>query len=106
MRGGDFVAKYGRTTGPTTGIVNSRDRVISWEAHRFESVEIEAFGIASAFADPGDSGSFVTNAQVELVGLVIGRDCHSNNYDSGIITPIEELREDVFRRTGGTLSLP
>ena len=102
----DWITKMGRTTGPSTGVVNSLDRVVNWKAQKVQSVEVEVFGLASAFADPGDSGSFVTNARGELVGLLFGRDSHSNNHDSGFITPIQELLNDVLMRTGGTVSLP
>lgn len=96
IRPGSWVAKTGRTTGVTSGIVNQMRRFIHWEQHGdFCSEEVEVLGLAEDFADRGDSGSFVMNVSGELVGLLIGKDCGATEWGAGFVTPIQDLQEDV-----------
>jgi hypothetical protein len=101
---GEWVAKKGRTTNYTSGTVNRMRRGVHWDAHSgLISEEVEVFGLTKNFAGPGDAGSFVTNVRGELVGLLIGRDAYP--LDCGIVTPIEDIQQDIERTAGGFLSL-
>ena len=103
---GDWVAKQGRTSGYTSGTVNRMRRRVTWANYSdFVSEEIEVLGLTTDFADHGDSGSFVTNIRGELVGLVIGRESNSADFDIGFVTPIEDIQQDVKEMSGGFISL-
>lgn len=106
MRAEDWVAKQGRTSGYTSGQVNKLHREVKWEDHgNLQTSEVEVSGLSRAFAETGDLGSMVTNAEGELVGLLIGKDSHAHDFDSGLVTPIEEIQLDIEKRHGGCLSL-
>ena len=98
---GDWVCKNGRSTNITAGEVNRMDRVINWEEHPgFISSEVDVLGLGDDFGAPGDSGSAVFNADGELVGLLIGVDPYANQENSGIVTPVQDIFEDVEKREG------
>lgn len=62
MKQDSWVAKTGRTSGVTSGIVNSMKKFVHWQQHgTFCSEEIEVIGLGKDFARGGDSGSIVTN---------------------------------------------
>ena len=104
---GDWVVKRGRTSFDTSGEVNKLWRSIKWEGYNnFITEEIEVEGLNGDFARPGDSGAFVTNANHELVGMVIGRDANVSKYDFGIITGIRDIEQDVKALCGATLVVP
>lgn len=106
IRPGSWVAKTGRTTGVTSGTVNLMRRFVHWEQHGdFCSEEVEVLGLAEDFADGGDSGSFVMNVSGELVGLLIGKESGATGWNSGFVTPIQDIQQDVKQQTGGFLSL-
>jgi hypothetical protein len=102
---GDWVSKIGRG-GTTTGEVNAMKAVVYWE-NGMESKEIEIASLpdsrGGAFVIPGDSGSMVFNLNKEWVGMSIGRLSLS---DSGYITLVQDLVDDIRETTGGTISLP
>ncbi|MCJ1341509.1 hypothetical protein MMC09_006805 [Bachmanniomyces sp. S44760] len=98
---GDWVCKNGCSTKATAGEVNRMDRVVNWEEHTgFISSEMEVLGLGHDFAAPGDSGSAVFNAAGELVGLMVGVEPYANSQSSGIVTPIQDILEDVEKREG------
>ena len=103
----DFVVKKGRTTGITSGIINKMDRVVAWPVlGGKETEEIEIMGLGADFADPGDSGSFVTDAKGRLVGMLFAKDACASGFDISFMTPIHDLQDSVRERTGAVLSLP
>ena len=103
---GDWVAKRGRSSNDTSGIVNRMRRLVHWDNHHdLISEEVEVFGLMRDFADHGDSGAFVTNVRGELVGLLIGRDSNASDFDIGFVTPIEDIQQDIKELSGGFLSL-
>lgn len=57
------------------------------------------------FAAPGDTGSIVTNAQGEVVGLLFAIDACAK-HSSGFMTPIAAIQQHVGGMTdGGFLGL-
>ena len=103
---GDYVWKKGRASGVTTGMANRLDRSVHWgPPYDMVSNEIEVISDSKSFAEPGDSGSMVTNKNGELVGMVIGKDCQANDYDIGIVSSFDTIQADTMAMTGGYLSL-
>ena len=104
---GNWVAKTGRSSGESSGEINRLRRAIKWQGYNnFVTQEIDVFGLSDDFAEPGDSGAFVTNQNHELVGMVIGRDASASDFDLGIITDIREIEQDVKAMCGATFVLP
>ena len=100
-----WVAKCGRTSGHTSGTINSMTRRVAW--HNQEGLvtdEIEIFGIVDDFCRKGDSGSLVTDAQGNLVGMVIGNDPFQD-WDGGLMSAWATIETDIGEVTGGTLKL-
>ena len=106
MVSNSWVAKIGRTSGCTSGNVNALGRLIPWQQHAgWATEEVEVMGTTTNFACGGDSGSFVTNEHGELVGLLIGKDSFSADFDCGFVTPIKVIQEHIKEMTGGTITL-
>lgn len=102
----EFVIKKGRTSGITSGFINKMQRVIAWPSlGGRETEEIEVMGLGGDFADPGDSGSFITDIRGRLVGLLFAKDACASDYDVGFMTPIHDIQDNVREVTGATLSL-
>ena len=102
----DWLIKNGRTSGVTTGFVNRMGREVNWGTVEMTSCEAEVIGQANNFANYRDSGSMVTNQHGNMVGLLIGKDACSSDFDAGFVTPFQDIQEDVSLYTnGGTLSL-
>ncbi|KAL8830716.1 MAG: hypothetical protein Q9191_001278 [Dirinaria sp. TL-2023a] len=107
MQLGGWVVKSGRTTSDTSGEVNHLRRSINWQAHnRFISEEIEVMGLNSDFVDGGDSGSWVSNEEGELVGMLIAKDSNASNYNIGFVSDIGDIQEDFEALCGWTFTLP
>lgn len=101
-----WLVKKGRTSGVTSGWVSKLDRLVQWESIKRVSHEHEVTGLVEDFADPGDSGSMVTDEHGGLAGILIGKDLCSSDWDPGFVTPFDEIQEDIMLYTnGGTLSL-
>jgi S1-C subfamily serine protease len=59
------------------------------------------------FSQPGDSGGWIINAQGQLVGQQIAhRTANDGFLDLTVMTPIQEVFDDIERLTGGKLQLP
>jgi len=58
------------------------------------------------FAEGGDSGSWVVNENQELLGILLGADCDSSPYGSGLVTPIHDITEEILATTEGHITLP
>lgn len=102
---GDWVTKRGRTTKVTSGTVNRMYRRVQWPSGQ-TTVEIELMSPWGDIVAPGDSGSIVTNAQGELVGMIFGKDPDAREFNIGIMTPIASIQQHVKEMTnGGFLSL-
>ena len=97
----DWVAKLGRTSGWTTGTVNNMKRTWIWPEGGRVTEEIEVMGLSQDFAEPGDSGSLVHNKDGALVGLLFAKDTYANDFDSGIVSRIQDVMDDIKRMTGG-----
>ncbi|KAK2811526.1 hypothetical protein FQN50_002149 [Emmonsiellopsis sp. PD_5] len=103
---GDWVTKIGRTSGPTAGEVNKIKRNINWPNLGTTSDEWEIISHRGDFTEPGDSGSIITNARGEMIGLLFAMDPQHAADDVGLFTPIQLIQEDVKKLTnGGFLSL-
>jgi hypothetical protein len=100
---GDWVAKTGRTTTVTAGEVSSIKTEVWWEngMKSMESVVLTAIG-GHQFAKGGDSGAMVINLKKEWVGIVIGSDAY---FETGYVTPVQDLMDDIKEKTGGIISL-
>ena len=98
---GMWVTKSGRTTGVTTGEVHAMRAIINWQ-NGMTTREIVVLGLAGDFVDCGDSGAMVTNLNKEWVGMVIGKD---SSRTWAIVTSVEDLRDDINKGTGGSISL-
>ena len=57
--------------------------------------EIEAVRLEITFTTCGNSGSFVTNEDCELGGLVVDSVSNHSSHDSGIISNIGSIADDV-----------
>lgn len=98
---GDWVTKCGRTTAVTSGHVNGMCRDINWLRLGFTSSEWEIISQDGEFADQGDSGSIVTNARGELIGLLFAVDSRPKEFGAAFFTPFDTIQDDVKRLTGG-----
>jgi len=102
---GEWVAKIGRTTEVTVGTVNSIDAQFNLEDGTGESrpeLEILSFPGGLDFVLPGDSGSMVINIKKECVGMIFGM---KEGGENGYATPLKDIIDDVFKTTGGKLTL-
>lgn len=97
----DWVTKLGRSTGITSGRVNSMRRTVYWEEHQETTFETEILSSFEDFAQPGDSGSMVLNTDGELVGLVFATDAFAREFDVTFMTPIHLIQQDVEHMSGG-----
>ncbi|KAL8786995.1 MAG: hypothetical protein Q9195_007973, partial [Heterodermia aff. obscurata] len=103
----DWVVKSGRTSAETSGQVNRLSREVKWEGYNnFITQEREVLGLSGDFAQPGDSGAFVTNADFELLGMVIGRDANASDYGVGLVTDIRDIEQDVKAMCRAIFALP
>ena len=100
---GEWVIRSGRTS-LRQGTINRVGRSIKWE-NRPESEEMEVVGIDDEFGDAGDSGSWVLDQRFNLVGVMFGVDSRGSE-NCGVITPIQDLIEDIEKRTGCIVTLP
>ncbi|ELR03788.1 hypothetical protein GMDG_01317 [Pseudogymnoascus destructans 20631-21] len=100
---GSWVSKTGRTTGITAGEVNAMKIKIDW-MNGMESDEMQINPVLGGqpFVSGGDSGGMVFNLDKEWVGMVLGKLSHE---DAGIVTPVQELLDDIREKTSGTVSL-
>ncbi|EEQ31332.1 hypothetical protein McanMca71_004557 [Microsporum canis] len=96
---GDWVAKFGRTSETTSGVINRLYREVRWPSG-MRSFEMEVLSPDGDFSRPGDSGSMVINSKGEFVGLVLARDS-SAPFGATYITPISLIQSDIKERTGG-----
>jgi hypothetical protein len=48
----------------------------------------------------------LVNAKKELVGLFVGSESTSFDFDCGLVTRIEGIREDIRAKVEGEISLP
>jgi hypothetical protein len=101
----DLAFKRGRTSGYTWGVVNGMRRDINWDQYDEPSNEWEIISPVSDFAEPGDSGSIITNVRGELIGLLFATDACPNNFDSAFFTPFRDIQDDVKKLSGGFLML-
>ena len=102
----DWVTKRGRTSDVTSGKVNKMRREVEWMEHKKITFEMEIMPLTEDFAAPGDSGSIVTNAKGELVGLMFAMADEPGRHDIAFMTPIAAIQDDVKRMTeGGFVSL-
>lgn len=102
---GGWVAKQGRTSPHTSGEVNKLCTTIKWH-EEFVTEEKEVFGLNRNFADTGDSGSWVTDEDLELVGMVIANDPYATKWSIGFVSDIGEIEEDVKELCGVSFALP
>ncbi|EGD87452.1 hypothetical protein H112_05996 [Trichophyton rubrum D6] len=96
---GDWVSKYGRTSGTTYGKINHLRREVRWPSGE-RTYEMEVISPNGEFSRPGDSGSMVVNSRGEFVGLVLATDS-STPFGVTYITPISHILRDINRMTGG-----
>lgn len=102
---GDWVTKFGRTTGCTTGEINKMDRVTPGPLG-MTTMRVEILSHFSDFAAPGDSGSMVTGQRGELLGFVDSIDKSPGRFDVGFMTTIQRIQDDIRAITGdGFISL-
>jgi hypothetical protein len=106
---GERIAKFGRTTGRTYGIVTDIDKTISVMArgqsvgfHNQIDITYSQDGSESdRFADEGDSGSAILNAQCQIVGLLWAVD-ESRMY--GTASHINNVFDALDVKLAGSLS--
>lgn len=102
----DWAALIGRSSRCVAGEVNELDRFVQWnDDPNLVTHELDVVGLDQPFAEPGDSGSLVTDAEQKLIGMVIARDTNSNNWGSGLVTPFADIVSHVKELTGGDLSI-
>lgn len=98
------VSKIGRSTGATTGIVNSCI-VQQWADDKY-TAEIGVLGEnGGLFGDVGDSGSLVFTKhrdKVYGVGMLIGKN-YARNF--GLVSPLWAILEDVQDELGQEINL-
>ena len=105
---GDFVAKLGRTSGFTDGVVVSDTFTFKADYPVFGPVVLhDQLRIRNAsagdFGAPGDSGSIVINEDRQAVGLLIGGAPHRDGMD-GVANPIGDVVQ-AFRLNAARRSL-
>ena len=92
-----------RNWSDAAGRVNAMSTRINW-GNEMESVEAEVVSIpnASWFVSEGELGAMALNEKNEWVGMLMGLDGALN---TGYITPVQDLIDDIKIKTGGTISL-
>lgn len=87
------VYKYGRSTGPTTGVVSGIKCDVRLEKNGTETCEFfVSASDGTPFSRGGDSGAWVVNTAGEVVGMVLGGcDQRSISY----VTPMEFLLKRI-----------
>ncbi|KAL2071118.1 hypothetical protein VTL71DRAFT_12353 [Oculimacula yallundae] len=107
IRKSNWTIRSGRTSA-NQGYINARHRVVFWEdAHKHKEsfeMDIVPVGRCGDVCDTGDEGSWLVNANLELVGMLIGK-CEGDSQNGGIATPIHHLIADIAKRTNSPQSL-
>lgn len=101
-----WVVRQGRTS-LRQGLVNKIKRKVQWEVKKYgTSYENEVISLQSGvdFAAGGDSGSWVYNEQMQLVGVCIGTDIKGGD-NVGLVTPISVVFKDIEEQTKCRVSL-
>ncbi len=95
---GQIVVKFGRSTGTTVGVVSGIKTDACIPGSPAQTSEYTVVGMGGrTFANEGDSGAWVVQADGTLVGMVLAA-C----LDSGVtyVTPIEAVFKDIKAQTG------
>ncbi|KAJ3517954.1 hypothetical protein NM208_g14630 [Fusarium decemcellulare] len=115
MAKGTGVWKFGSSTGPTYGTVDDirtkmhmkDDEYLDDKKSRYSTeytVIGRSSGVGGKFSGFGDSGSVVFNSLGEAVGLLFSGqkpDAAKNGYS--LVTPIEDVLEDIKASSGGVI---
>jgi hypothetical protein len=99
------VEKLGRTTGRTSGTVNSA--IVQRWADGHPSIEIGVVGELHPFADLGDSGSLCLTpgppgTDLSAGGLVVGK---NNFINMALVTPMWAVLEDMTITMGAAVTI-
>lgn len=100
-----IVFKLGRSTGWTWGTLSGlrSASITTADEHGKENKIVTMENVVTGrkhgapFSERGDSGSFVFDANLAVVGMVFAGD---SNYGNAYIIPCAELFEDIKRQTG------
>jgi len=107
---GDNVRKIGKTSGLTTGIVNSVTGVVPGKIDQIfvRPVDSETFTEATngkkAFSDSGDSGSVIINEDNNIIGLLWGGDPDTYDVDETYACHISDVL-DAFRNANREIEI-
>ncbi|KAH7276173.1 hypothetical protein B0J15DRAFT_558323 [Fusarium solani] len=115
MAPGASVWKVGPTSGPTTGTFNEYkvECTIKDDVHaagiprsyfeEFITVDNDRSGQGQSgrFCGPGDPGSVVFDARGQAIGLLFGGQVPSQTAGYGLVTPIEDVFEDIKASSKG-----
>lgn len=95
---GQTVVKFGKSTGITVGVVSGIKTDSRLPDSPAETCEYTVVGIGGRkFANRGDSGAFVVQADGALVGMILGG-CPDSKVT--FVTPIDAVFEDIKAQTG------
>ncbi|PVH75337.1 hypothetical protein DL98DRAFT_658144 [Cadophora sp. DSE1049] len=99
---GQWVCKAARS-GSCDGVINTMYRRVRWDDGFGETMELEVLPNWGKkwFCHESDAGSWVVNANREVVGMLVEMD----EYSCGILTPLKDILEDIRRATGYRVSL-
>ncbi|KAK6347456.1 hypothetical protein TWF718_005298 [Orbilia javanica] len=103
---GEEVAKIGMKTGITFGRVNGAKDFVNLEENRRKTKEWCIVGLKSChkrFSSTGDSGSFVFNKDLQVVGIITA--CSDDANGLTYITPIRLVLEDIQQIMGKSFKL-
>lgn len=100
--------KWGRSTGYTTGTLNSIKSLVRLPGTDGLSTEWCFIGRdGRSFSCRGDSGSFVVSRDGELGGIVIGgSERGPGGFILAYVTPITEVLDDIEEQLGCSVRFP
>ncbi|KAF3175199.1 hypothetical protein TWF751_004406 [Orbilia oligospora] len=103
---GEEVAKIGMKTGLTFGRINGVKDLVYFKENRRPTKEWCIVGSKSShkqFSSAGDSGSFVFNKSLQVVGIITAGCDHANGLT--YMTPIKPVLEDIQQVMGRNFKL-
>lgn len=102
---GDRVVLLGMKTGGTAGVFSAIKPRVALPGQGQVTTEFVVTALdGRTFAEPGDSGGLVLSEEKAVVGLLLAGPT-GGSQGMGYVTPIEDVFQDIERRTGCKIEL-